>query len=80
MSERIAEGQQPQPVLASSCEDWAPFNWDPWLTTATSSMEQAMEGSVSDDRDQTAWINWENFVHDVQGQDEAVLQETSVWR
>ncbi|MCJ1435781.1 hypothetical protein MMC27_005156 [Xylographa pallens] len=53
--------------LAPSVWNSAPFDWDPWLAAASTSLESNAE------MNQEAWINWENFVTGFQGQDEGVI-------
>ena len=51
--------------LAPSTSNSAPFDWDPWLAAASTSLEYDEEMS------QEAWTNWEDFVIEFQGQDES---------
>ncbi|KAK3171571.1 hypothetical protein OEA41_003655 [Lepraria neglecta] len=65
------EGLQLAPSISGS----APFDWDPWLAAASTSMESSMRSQDNDDMNQMAWTNWENFVNGFQGQDEVVMSE-----
>ncbi len=51
----------------------APYDWDPWLAAASTSMASSMQNQYDDDINQMAWTNWEDFVSGFQGQDEAVI-------
>ena len=51
----------------------APLDWDSWLTAASTSMGSITQNQDSDDMDQMAWYNWENFIHGFQGQDEVAF-------
>lgn len=59
--------------LAPSMSSPAPFDWDPWLAAASTSMEPSMQSQNHDDTNQMAWTNWENFVDDFEGQDEVMI-------
>ena len=67
------QGLQLAPSLSTS----APFDWDPWLAAASTSVEPSMRSQYNENMDQMAWTNWENFVHGFQGQDEVVISESS---
>ena len=53
--------------------DLVPFDWDPWLAAASTSLESSMQSQYSDDTNQAAWINWENFVNGFQGEDDIMM-------
>jgi len=44
-----------------------PFDWGPWLATASIPMETPVQTQFNDDLDQMSWNNWEDFVNDFQG-------------
>ncbi|KAL6716875.1 hypothetical protein ACLMJK_004787 [Lecanora helva] len=51
-----------------SASDPAPFDWNPWLAAASTSVVPTMQSGYND-VDQTAWTNWESFVDGFQGED-----------
>ena len=63
------EGLQLAPSISGS----TPFDWDPWLAAASTSIESSRRSQYNDDMNQMAWTNWENFVNCFQGQDEVVI-------
>lgn len=67
------EGLQLAPSISGS----APFDWDPWLAAASTSMESSIRSQYNDDMNQMAWTNWENFINGVQGQEEVVIPGSS---
>lgn len=58
------EDQQVNPIATSE-----PFDWDPWLTAATTATTQNRNDTNMDDM---AWTNWEDFINDFQGQGDMV--------
>lgn len=58
------EDQQVNPIATSE-----PFDWDPWLTAATTATTQNQNDTNMDDM---AWTNWEDFINDFQGQGDMV--------
>jgi hypothetical protein len=59
--------------VATSIAGPAPFDWDPWLAAASTSMQPSVQNQYKDDMNRMAWTNWENFVTDFQGQDEVMI-------
>ena len=55
--------------LAPPISGFEPFDWDPWLAAASTSMDSHMQSHDHEDQDQTAWTNWENFVNGFQGRE-----------
>ena len=49
----------------------APFDWDPWLTAATATDPTAYEDKYNPELHEMAWTNWQGFIDDVQGQENA---------
>ena len=74
--------------FAHSISNSAPFDWNPWLAAASTSMEPSVQSQYNNEMVQEAWINWENFVCGFQGQDEGVIygpsdgapEHSSLWR
>lgn len=62
------EHQQANPIAISE-----PFDWDPWLTAATAATTTTAQSQYNNNMDDMAWTNWEDFIDDFQGQDDAVL-------
>ena len=71
MEDVMSIGEEVQ--LAPAVSSFEPFDWDPWLAAASTSMDSRMQSHNDEDQDQTAWTNWENFVNGFQGRDDAVL-------
>ncbi|CAD6592659.1 MAG: hypothetical protein ASARMPREDX12_006340 [Alectoria sarmentosa] len=59
--------QQANPIATSE-----PFDWDPWLTAATAATTTTTHSQYNSSVDDMAWMNWEDFVDDFQGQGDAV--------
>lgn len=57
MTPPILEYQQANPIATSE-----PFDWDPWLTAATT------QSQYNTNMDDMAWTNWEDFIDDFQAQ------------
>ena len=59
------QGYQPATPIVTS----EPFDWDPWLTAASTTTAPNQNTNMDD----MAWTNWEDFINDFQGQDNEVL-------
>lgn len=47
----------------------APFDWDPWLTAATTTDASSYQDEYTQNLHQMSWTNWQGFIDEVQGQD-----------
>lgn len=59
--------EQANPVATSE-----PFDWDPWLITATAATTATTQSQYDPNMDDMAWTNWEDFMDDFQAQGDAV--------
>lgn len=62
-----------------STSTFVPFDWDPWLAMAAmpSTMGPTSQGQYSDDTNHMAWMNWRNFVDDIQVQDDVISSQSA---
>ena len=67
MTNSIQELQQVNPIVTLE-----PFDWDPWLTAATAATTATTQSQYNPNMDAMAWMNWEDFMNDVQAQGDAV--------
>ena len=54
----------------------APFDWDPWLNAATAGTTTT-QCQYNPSTDDMAWMNWECFMNDFQGESDALMDLTS---